>query len=66
MQINLCKLIGHRWRFKDYNNAMTQNGGHYDYKRSRKCQRCHKREVTNDHVHWHEEDPLRMLLSNAS
>jgi hypothetical protein len=38
----LCKITGHRWRYKDYSGWMNQNGDSYDFKASRNCTRCNQ------------------------
>ena len=40
----LCKITGHRWRYKDYTNWMNENGDSYDFKASRNCTRCNQHE----------------------
>lgn len=40
----VCKITGHRWRYKDYSNWMNENGGSYDFKASRNCTVCNQHE----------------------
>lgn len=39
---NICGIVGHNWRYKDYTNWMKENGDDYDFKASRKCLMCHQ------------------------
>ncbi|MEP7169963.1 MAG: hypothetical protein ABI855_11385 [Bacteroidota bacterium] len=50
----LCKLIGHNWTYKDYTEWMKPDGSRYSYKRSRRCSRCHKKEITfsDKEIEW--------------
>lgn len=41
----ICKLFGHRWAYKNYEMTWKDFGNPYDYKYSRRCQRCNIREV---------------------
>jgi hypothetical protein len=41
---SFCKLLGHRWTYKDYSNWIKENGEDYDFKASRNCSRCNQNE----------------------
>ena len=36
----ICKIIGHKWRNKDYTFWIKENGDQYPFKASRKCSCC--------------------------
>ena len=38
--VQLCKLFGHRWLYKDYSNYIQADGNKYAFKASRSCMRC--------------------------
>ena len=40
----LCKIFGHKWRYKDYTFSLNYNGDHYKFTASRLCLRCDKKE----------------------
>lgn len=35
-----CKLLGHKWRYKNYANIVKNDGDRYLFSASRKCKRC--------------------------
>jgi hypothetical protein len=39
-----CKLLGHKWQYKDYMYAIRATGEKYNYKAVRKCTRCGRKE----------------------
>lgn len=45
MMSALCGLLGHKWAYKNYELTWKDHGNPYDYKYSRRCQRCNDREV---------------------
>ena len=49
-----CKLFGHRWMFKNYDYKKDINGNKHEYKKSRICQRCGKREQFTSDGKWEE------------
>ena len=40
MNVKLCKLFGHKWRYRDYSNHIKSDGGKYDFLAARSCMRC--------------------------
>ncbi len=49
----ICKLLDHRWSYKNYEMTLKEDGSKYDYKYSRRCHRCNKRQVfKTDEVGW--------------
>ena len=44
----VCRVLGHNWRYKDYSNWMKENGERYDFKATRKCNRCLQHEYLYD------------------
>ena len=39
-----CKILGHKWRYKDYTSALDDKGNKYPYTATRLCKRCEKKE----------------------
>ena len=39
-----CKLLGHRWRYKNYTNAIKMDGKKFLFTSARRCKRCDKYE----------------------
>lgn len=42
--IFLCKLLGHRWKYKDYGYTVKSDGTKFKFSASRLCTRCDKKE----------------------
>ena len=40
----MCALLGHKWRYKDYSNILTDEGKKHEFTSVRKCFRCSKRQ----------------------
>ena len=40
----LCKIFGHKWRFKDYSGSFDRSGNKYNFSATRLCVRCDKKE----------------------
>ena len=53
--INICNLVGHSWRYKDYSNWMKENGEKYDFKAARKCVFCNRYEYLTTNT-WNSSD----------
>jgi hypothetical protein len=45
----LCHLLGHKWRYKDYTNAIRWDGKRYSFTMVRKCMRCDEHEYKYDY-----------------
>jgi hypothetical protein len=49
MSLNIiCHLLGHKWRYKDYTNAVKADGTKYQLSQVRKCMRCDEHEYKYD------------------
>lgn len=48
----ICLLSGHKWLYKDYSNIIGMENKRFDYKKSRRCIRCNKREVQTFDDKW--------------
>lgn len=49
MALNIiCHLLGHKWKYKDYTNAVKWDGGKYTLSKVRKCMRCDEHEFKYD------------------
>ncbi|HKR03111.1 MAG TPA: DUF1660 family phage protein [Bacteroidia bacterium] len=40
----LCKIFGHKWRYKDYTQAQNRYGKKYNFTATRICIRCDKKD----------------------
>lgn len=48
-----CTLFGHRWSYKNYELTLSEDGGQYPYRYSRRCHRCNQRQVfRSDDTGW--------------
>ena len=52
-----CKLLGHKWVYKDFSNAVNEKGSKIGYTKVRKCLRCEKHEYK--YAQWLGEDLIR-------
>lgn len=43
----ICKIVGHKWRYKNYSNWIKENGDNYDFTASRNCARCDQNQYLN-------------------
>jgi len=51
LNLIVCKVVGHAWRFKNYDLHLKFNTGKEGFTKSRRCKRCGSKEVfTNDEV----------------
>ncbi len=41
----LCRLIGHRWRYKNYHYSIQANGRRYPFIATRVCGRCGMKQI---------------------
>jgi hypothetical protein len=48
-----CRLLGHKWIYKDFANSMNNIGKKYICKAKRKCMRCEKSEYKYDKWEGH-------------
>ncbi|MFI5219605.1 MAG: hypothetical protein ACHQNT_08955 [Bacteroidia bacterium] len=63
----LCRLLGHRWVYKNLENAVDKEGNPYPFKAVHKCTRCNTYEYKYDS--WIDQNKLplqhkKLLLQN--
>ena len=52
-----CRILGHSWVYKNYGLTWKEVGRLYEYKYSRRCQRCNLRHILKrDETGWEESD----------
>ena len=62
----LCRIVGHSWRYKDYSNWMSKNGGRYNFKASRNCTRCNQYEYLDENWESKSEKSVHDVERNCN